>query len=108
MNTDQSLLASERMWDETRMKQLAHMVMPFGKYKDVEFCDIPLAYFETTIAEMKPSWIVRRAAEFVDLMMESQFAGGDRVVPIGTLRQLLEEWSRKRRENGEGPACSTD
>lgn len=49
---------------------LSKIVMPFGKYENYTFDNIPLKYLDETISPMPTVWIVERAREYVSLSME--------------------------------------
>jgi len=46
-----------------------YLTVPFGKYKDKLFGQVPLRYLDQTFSTMPKTWLIRMAILFVDVCM---------------------------------------
>ena len=82
--------------DWERAYDLSGIIMPFGKYAGMSFGDIPVRYLDETISIMPPTWIVRRAIEFVDLAWSHPLEAGHKT--WSDMERALEELQERERK----------
>lgn len=76
-------------------RDLGKIVVPFGRYADRPVADIPMDYLDRTLSVMQPTFLIRRAIEYVDLLhrlgaYEFGYAAFQSRVYQGTGSELLE------------------
>lgn len=74
-----------------RLAELSVIEIPFGEYENWTLHDVPLDCLDEEFSVMRPTWLIRRIREFVDLSMMLSFRKWRMVeVPSVSLRVLCE------------------